>query len=75
MISKGIIVGDPFLFRKVLKFLLPKKTGDKIKKNIFNKTDKPRLLDDTKQQLKQFFKKDVTELSQILNKDFSKWIK
>ena len=42
---------------------------------LFKRDKKPSLSDETKQKLKILFKEDINELSEILNKDFSGWIK
>ena len=42
---------------------------------VFDKEDKPILSQDLRVRLKSIFKNDVNKLSDMLNKDFSKWIK
>ena len=65
-----------FVFiRNMLTFLFPKSLVKSVRSILFKQNKKPKLSDETRKQLKQFFKEDIWELSQILNKDFSKWIK
>ena len=62
-------------FRRVIKFILPKKMLKIITTLFFQKNKKPTLSFDTRFYLQNLFKKDIQRLSAILDKDFSKWIK
>ncbi len=64
-----------FLFRRIVKFILPKKILKIITTFFFQKNKKPILSFDTRFYLQNLFKKDIQQLGVILNKDFSKWIK
>ena len=64
-----------FFFRRIVKFLLPKKMLKIITTLFFQKNKKPILSFDTRFYLQNLFKKDIQQLGVILNKDFSKWIK
>ena len=64
-----------FLFRRIVKFILPKKMLKIITTLFFQKNKKPILSFDTRFYLQNLFKKDIQQLGVILNKDFSKWIK
>ena len=61
--------------RNTLTNFLPKKMIKAIRSVLFKRDKKPSLSDETKQKLKILFKEDINELSEILNKDFSCWIK
>ena len=61
--------------RNILTTFLPKKIIKAIRSVLFKRDKKPSLSDETKQKLKILFKDDINELSEILNKDFSGWIK
>ena len=65
-----------FIFiRNILTLLFPKKLVASIRSLFFKQDNKPVLSEETRRQLKQYFKKDVLKLNQIMNKNFSKWIK
>lgn len=65
-----------FVFiRNILTFLFPESLVKSIRSVLFKQNKKPKLSDDTREYLKHFFKDDIMEVSQLLHKDFSKWIK
>lgn len=65
-----------FVFiRNILTFLFPESLVKSIRSILFKQNKKPKLSDDTREYLKHFFKDDIMEVSQLLHKDFSKWIK
>jgi hypothetical protein len=65
-----------FVFiRNILTFLFPDSLVKSIRLALFKQNKKPKLSDDTREYLKHFFKDDIMEVSQLLHKDFSKWIK
>ena len=65
-----------FVFlRKILTFIFPKSLVENIKGLLFKVDKKPKLLEETRNQLKQFFSDDVRELGRVLGKDYSKWTK
>jgi hypothetical protein len=65
-----------FVFiRNILTVLFTKKLIISIRFLLFKQDKKPVLFDETRKQLEQYFKKDVLKLNDIMNKDFSKWIK
>ncbi len=65
-----------FVFlRNILTSFLPKKLIKAIRSVLFKRDKKPSLSEETKEKLKAIFTDDVNELSKILNKDFSSWIK
>jgi len=61
--------------RKILVKILPKKMIDILSNFVFQNSKKPKISDSTKGILKEHFKSDLQELSLLLNKDFSKWIR
>lgn len=61
--------------RRVMNKLIPSKFKNNINQIVFDKEDKPILSQDLRERLKSIFKNDVNKLSDMLNKDFSKWIK
>ena len=63
------------LVRKILFFISPKSLVHYIKSSLFKDYYKPELSEEIRQQLNHFFKADLKKLEQILDKDFSKWIK
>ena len=62
-------------FRKILTFILPKSLVKNIRDLLFKADKNPKLKDETRSQLKQFFIDDVRILGKILDKDYSRWIK
>ena len=65
-----------FVFvRKMLAIILPKTLIRVIRNLLFIRDKKPRISDSTRDFLKRHFESDVIELSKLLNKDFSKWIR
>jgi hypothetical protein len=74
--NKGIRFIYSFVFlRKILTFIFPKSLVKNIKGLLFKADKKPELLEETRNQLKQFFSDDVRELGGVLGKDYSKWTK
>jgi hypothetical protein len=74
--NKGIrFIYSFVLFRKVLTFIFPKSLVKNIRGLLFKADKKPKLLEETRNQLKQFFSADIRRLGEILTQDFSKWIK
>ena len=74
--NKGIRLVYSFVFlRKTLTFIFPKSLVKIIRRFLFKTDKKPKLLKETRNQLKQFFSDDVRRLSGLLAQDFSKWIK
>ena len=61
--------------RFLINKLIPSKFKNYINQMVFDKQDKPILSQDLHERLKSIFKNDVNKLSNMLNKDFSKWIK
>ena len=61
--------------RKLLIYLIPKKVVSQIKLLLFKNDKKPKLADKTRKLFNKHFENDINELSGLLNKDFSKWIK
>jgi len=62
-------------FRKMLAFLFPNTLVKAIRKHLFSSTKKPELSKLTRAFLRKHFESDVRELSKLLNKDFTKWIR
>ena len=74
--NKGIRFIYSFVFlRKILTFIFPKSLVKNIKGLLFKADKKPELLEETRNQLKQFFSDDVRKLGGVLGKDYSKWTK
>ena len=61
--------------RCIINKLISSKFKNYINQMVFDKEDKPILSQDLRVRLKSIFKNDVNKLSDMLNKDFSKWIK
>jgi len=61
--------------RCIINKLISSKFKNYINQIVFDKEDKPILSHDLRVRLKSIFKNDVNKLSDMLNKDFSKWIK
>ena len=61
--------------RFLIKNLIPSEFKNFINKKLFDKDDKPILSKDLHAKLKAIFKNDVNKLSDLLNKDFNKWIR
>ena len=61
--------------RCIINKLISSKFKNYINQIVFDKEDKPILSQDLRVRLKSIFKNDVNKLSDMLNKDFSKWIK
>jgi hypothetical protein len=61
--------------RKIAAFIFPKVLNQIIRNYLFRSDKKPKLHTSSRDFLKKHFKGDVRDLSYLLNKDFSKWIK
>ena len=75
--NKNMIIRYTYSFlplRKLLSNILPKKLIEKIISFIFISNKKPKLSEKNIYFLKKYFENDVSELSILLNKDFTKWI-
>jgi hypothetical protein len=74
--NKGIrFIYSLVFLRKILTFIFPKSVVKNIRGLLFKADKKPKLLKETRNQLKQFFNEDVRELGNVLGKDYSKWTK
>ena len=62
------------IIRKAMNLIFPKFIKSFIKNQFFNNKP-PILLSSSRLYLRQYFKKDVENLSNFLQKDYSKWIK
>ncbi len=62
------------IIRKVMNLIFPKFIKSFIKNQFFNNKP-PILLSSSRLYLRQYFKKDIENLSNFLQKDYSKWIK
>lgn len=63
------------VIRNILSFILPQNIIKTIRLILFKNDKKPKLLKETRNQLKNYFSNDVRLLESILGKDYSKWIK
>ena len=61
--------------RKIIAFLLPDSCISYIKNQFFIFDFKPDMSLHTREKLKNIFREDIIKLSNILNKDFTKWLK
>ena len=55
--------------------ILSKNLSKTIRNLLFRSDKKPQLTELTRNFLKKHFESDVRELSELLNKDFTKWIR
>ena len=55
--------------------ILSKNLSKTIRNLLFRSDKKPQLSELTRNFLKKHFESDVRELSELLNKDFTKWIR
>ena len=62
-------------FRKMVANILSKNLTKTIRNLFFTSDKKPQLSELTRNFLKKHFESDVRELSELLNKDFTKWIR
>ena len=62
-------------FRKFLTNIVPKYIVEWTRNLLFKSNKKPILSNDTRKFLASYFKDDVDDLSAMLNKSYSKWIK
>jgi len=64
-------------FKKLLGFFIPEQFKIHIFKTIYelnmDYTAKPKLSEETRKKLKEYFKPDIKKLEQLLNKDLSNW--
>ncbi len=63
------------VIRNILSFIFPKSMVKAVRLILFRKNKKPKLLEETRNQLKHYFSNDVRLLESIIGKDYSKWIK
>ena len=63
------------VIRNILSFIFPKNIVKAVRFILFKKDKKPKLLEETSNQLKHYFSNDVRLLESIIGKDYSKWIK
>ena len=63
------------VIRNILSFIFPKNMVKAIQLSLFRKNKKPKLLEETRNQLKHYFSNDVRLLENLIGKDYSKWIK
>lgn len=63
------------VLRNIFVFIFPKNIVRTIRSMLFEQDKKPRLLEETRAQLKQYFSNDVRLLGSLIGKDYSKWIK
>jgi len=63
------------VIRNMLSFIFSKNIVKAVRFVLFRKNKKPKLLEETSNQLKHYFSNDVRLLESIIGKDYSKWIK
>ena len=63
------------MLRRIFSFLFPKKIVQYIRGVLFRVDKKPKISAETRDFLIEFFHNDIQNLSRLLNKDFTKWIK
>ena len=63
------------VIRNILSFIFPKNIVKAVRFMLFKKDKKPKLLEETRNQLKHYFSNDVRILGDFIGKDYSKWIK
>ncbi len=63
------------VIRNILSFIFPKNIVKAVRFILFKKDNKPKLLEETRSQLKHYFSNDVRILGDLIGKDYSKWIK
>jgi hypothetical protein len=63
------------IIRNILSFIFPKNIMKAVRLILFTKDEKPKLLEETKTQLKHYFSNDIRLLGNLMDKDYSKWIK
>jgi len=63
------------IIRNTLSFIFPKNIMKAVRLILFTKDKKPKLLEETRSQLKYYFSNDVRILGDLIGKDYSKWIK
>ena len=62
------------IIRNILSFIFPKNIIKAVRLILFTKDKKPKLLEETRNQLKHYFRNDVRLLGNLIGKDYSKWI-
>ena len=62
------------IIRNILSFIFPKNIIKAVRLILFTKDKKPKLLEETRNQLKHYFSNDVRLLGNLIGKDYSKWI-
>jgi hypothetical protein len=63
------------VIRNILTFIFPKNIVKTIRFMLFEQDKKPKLLEETRNQLKHYFSNDVRLLGNLIGKDYAKWIK
>ena len=63
------------VIRNIFSFIFPKNIVKAVRLILFTKDKKPKLLEETRNQLKHYFSNDVRLLGNLMHKDYSKWIK
>ena len=63
------------ILRNIASFFFPKNLVNRIRVVLFKNDKKPVLLEKTRIRLGQYFANDISTLTKMLNKDFSRWIK
>ena len=63
------------LIRRISSFLFARRIIEMTKQLLFKQENKPKLSKKTKIQLNEFFREDLLRLTDMIHKDFSKWIR
>jgi hypothetical protein len=63
------------VIRNILSFIFSKNIVKAVRFILFKKDKKPKLLEETRNQLKHYFSNEVKLLGDLIGKDYSKWIK
>ena len=63
------------VIRNILSFIFPKNIMKVVRLILFRKDKKPKLLEETRNQLKHYFSANVRLLGNLIGEDYSKWIK
>jgi hypothetical protein len=77
-IPKNRLIGKLNTQKRVkdwLKGVLPKSVKSKFKKTFYTDKDLPKIKPEERKFLNEIFREDVKELSQLLNRDLSGWLK
>lgn len=62
-------------FRKIMKFILPKRLSSIIKFFLFNENEKPKLSTELRQRIKEYYLSEISDLEKLLDKDLHSWKK